>query len=114
MVFEQKRLALLGVSFDVHGKFPDLIVYQSETNWLFLMEACSTHGPVDHVRFSELSGMFRDCTAGLIYVSCFPDRSVMRRFLADLAWETEAWVASDPTHMIHLNGSKFLGPHDED
>ena len=66
------------------------------------------------MRFSELSGMFRDCTAGLIYVSCFPDRSVMRRFLADLAWETEAWVASDPTHMIHLNGSKFLGPHDED
>ena len=26
------------------------------------------------------------------------------KFLADLAWETEAWCASDPTHMIHLNG----------
>jgi len=112
-IFEQERLASLGVSFDVHGKFPDLIVYQAERNWMFLMEACSTHGPVDHVRHSELSRVFRDCAAGLVYVSCFPNRSVMRRFFVDLAWETEAWVASDPTHMIHLDGSRFLGPYDE-
>ena len=77
------------------------------------MEACSTHGPVDYTRHSELSRMFQDCTADLVYVSCFPSRTVMRRFLTDLAWETEAWVASDPTHMIHLNGTKFLGPYDE-
>jgi type II restriction enzyme len=50
-------------------------------------------------------------SAGVVYVSCFPDRAVMRKFLADLAWETEAWCASDPAHMIHLNGDKFLGPH---
>ena len=50
-------------------------------------------------------------SAGLVYVSCFPDRDVMRKFLADLAWEAEAWCASDPAHMIHLNGDKFLGPH---
>lgn len=36
----------------------------------------------------------------------------MRKFLADLAWETEAWSASNPTHMIHLNGDKFLGPQE--
>ena len=111
LAFEQERIAALGVSLDLHGKFPDLIVYEPEKNWLFLMEACSTHGPVDHIRYSELSGIFRDCTAGLVYVSCFPDRSVMRRFLADLAWETEAWVASDPTHMIHLDGTRFVGPY---
>lgn len=28
-----------------------------------------------------------------------------------VAVEAEAWCASDPTHMIHLNGDKFLGPH---
>lgn len=28
-----------------------------------------------------------------------------------VAVETEAWCASDPTHMIHFNGDKFLGSH---
>ena len=109
--FERDRLASLGVVVDEHGKMPDLVVYQASSNWLFLMEAASTHGPVDHIRYSELSRMFADSSAGIIYVSCLPNRSVMRRFLADLAWETEVWLASDPTHMIHLNGDRFLGPY---
>ena len=109
--FERDRLASLGVVVDEHGKMPDLVVYQASSNWLFLMEAASTHGPVDHIRYSELSRMFAGSSAGIISVSCFPNRSVMRRFLADLAWETEVWLASDPTHMIHLNGDRFLGPY---
>lgn len=109
--FERDRLAELGVVVDAHGKMPDLVVYQASKNWLFLMEAASTHGPVDHIRYSELSQMFAGSSAGVVYVSCFPNRSIMRRFLGDLAWETEVWLASDPTHMIHLNGDRFLGPH---
>jgi len=111
MHFDEEKLAQLGVVVNTHGKLPDLVVYQPEKNWLFLMEAASSHGPVDAKRYGELSTLFAGSTAGLVYVSCFPDRAVMRKFLADLAWETEAWCASDPTHMIHLNGDKFLGPH---
>ncbi|WDF34008.1 BsuBI/PstI family type II restriction endonuclease [Arthrobacter agilis] len=111
MHFDEAKLAQLGVVVNTHGMLPDLVVYQSEKNWLFLMEAASSHGPVDAKRYGELRTLFAGSTAGLVYVSCFPDRAVMRKFLADLAWETEAWCASDPTHMIHLNGDKFLGPH---
>lgn len=111
MHFEGQRLSQLGVSIDTHGKLPDLVVFQPEKNWLFLMEAASSHGPVDAKRHGELQTLFAGSTAGLVYVSCFPDRATMRRFLADLAWETEAWCASDPTHMIHLNGDRFLGPY---
>jgi len=111
MHFDEAKLAQLGVVVNTHGKLPDLVVYQPEKNWLFLMEAASSHGRVDAKRYGELSTLFAGSTAGLVYVSCFPDRAVMRKFLADLAWETEAWCASDPTHMIHLNGDKFLGPH---
>ncbi len=110
LVFHRDRLAELGVHLDDHGKFPDLIVYQPQRHWLFLMEACSTHGPIDHIRYSELSQLFAASSAGLVFVSCFPDRRTMRRFLPELAWDTEAWLASDPTHMIHLNGHRFLGP----
>lgn len=111
MYFDEAKLATLNVTVDTHGKLPDLVVYQQSTNWLFLMEAASTHGPVDAKRHGELQALFSGSTAGLVYVSCFPDRATMRKFLADLAWETEAWCASDPTHMIHLNGERFLGPY---
>ncbi|MEZ5212432.1 BsuBI/PstI family type II restriction endonuclease [Gordonia sp. (in: high G+C Gram-positive bacteria)] len=110
--FAEARLAELGVTVDHHGKLPDLVVYQPSKDWLFLMEAASTHGPVDAKRHHELAALFADCTAGLVYVSCFPDRATMRRFLADLAWETEVWLADDPSHMIHLNGERFLGPYE--
>lgn len=110
--FAEEQLAELGVTVDQHGKFPDLVVHQPEKNWLFLMEAATTHGPVDAKRHAELSKLFAGCTAGLVYVSCFPDRSTMRRFLADLAWETEVWLADEPTHMMHLNGERFLGPYE--
>lgn len=109
--FEEKRLAELGIEVDTHGMLPDLIVYDAQRNWLFLMEVASTHGPVDAKRHGELERLFGNSSAGLVYVSCFPDRATMRKFLVDLAWETEAWCASDPTHMIHLNGHRFLGPY---
>ena len=31
--------------------------------------------------------------------------------VADIAWETEVWIADKPDHMIHFNGDRFLGPH---
>lgn len=110
-IFHEEQLASLGVVVDHHGKLPDLVVFDSRNNWLFLMEAASSHGPVDSKRHTELANLFASSTAGLVYVSCFPDRATMRKFLADLSWETEAWCADAPSHMIHLNGDKFLGPH---
>lgn len=110
-VFDEPKLADLGVVVDHHGKLPDLVVYDVKNNWLFLMEAASTHGPVDAKRQSELATLFGHSTAGLVYVSCFPNRATMRKFLSELAWESEAWCADAPSHMIHLNGDRFLGPH---
>jgi hypothetical protein len=110
--FNESKLLELGIKVEEHGKLPDLIVYQESKNWLFLMEAASTHGPVDSKRQSELQHIFSGSLAGIVYVSCFPDRNVMRKFLGELAWETEVWLASDPTHMIHLNGDRFMGPYE--
>ena len=36
----------------------------------------------------------------------------MRKYLADIAWETEVWCADAPSHMVHFNGERFLGPYD--
>lgn len=111
-VFEEGSLKDLGVEVDQHGKMPDLVIYMPDRNWLVLMEAASSHGPVDAKRHGELASLFKGSTAGLVYVSCFPDRKEMRKYLAAIAWETEVWCAEDPTHLIHFNGERFLGPYD--
>jgi hypothetical protein len=48
-----------------------------------------------------------------IYVTAFPDRKTYKRFVDQLAWETEVWIAECPDPMIHLNGDRFLGPRKE-
>lgn len=110
-MFAEEELAQLNVTVDEHGKMPDLVVYMPDRNWLVLMEAASSHGPVDAKRHGELAALFQDSTAGLVYVSCFPSRKEMRRYLAQIAWETEVWCADNPTHLIHFNGERFLGPY---
>lgn len=111
-LFERDRLAELGVVVDAHGKMPDLVVYMADRNWLVLLEAASSHGPVDSKRHRELSSLFAGSTAGLVYISCFPDRAEFRKYVDRIAWESEVWCADHPTHMIHYNGERFLGPYD--
>ena len=110
--FDQELLASLGVRVGHHGKMPDVVIYHREKNWLILAEAVASSGPVDGGRHNELSALFKDSKAGLVYVTAFPDRGdVFRKFLSVVAWETEVWCASDPTHLIHFNGVRFLGPY---
>ena len=36
------------------------------------------------------------------------------RYLERIAWETEVWIAYAPSHMIHFNAPRFLGPYTMD
>lgn len=109
--FDAPLLAGLGVDVDSHGKMPDVILHYTERNWLLLVESVTSHGPVDGKRHAELAHLFAGSTAGLVYVTAFPNRSIMGRYLGEIAWETEVWVADAPSHLIHFNGVRFLGPY---
>jgi adenine-specific DNA-methyltransferase len=104
-------LATLGISVHERGKMPDAILYMENKNWLFLVESVTSVGPVDGKRHEELTHLFSKSSAGLVFVTAFPSRKVMAKFLPALAWETEVWCADDPTHLIHFNGDRFMGPH---
>ena len=108
---ELAYLARLGVKLDKHGKMPDVIIHNKKKKWLLLIEAVTSHGPMSIKRHNELREMFQDCRCGLVFVTAFPTRKEMKKHLADIAWETEVWVAEAPTHMIHFNGDRFLGPY---
>jgi hypothetical protein len=109
--FDAVLLADLGVTVDSHGKMPDVVLHFVERNWLLLVESVTSHGPVDGKRHAELAKLFADSTAGLVYVTAFPNRGIMSRYLSEIAWETEVWVADAPSHLIHFNGVRFLGPY---
>lgn len=109
--FDAPLLAELGVTVDSHGKMPDVVLHFTKRNWLLLVESVTSHGPVDGKRHAELAKLFTGSKAGLVYVTAFPNRSIMGRYLGEIAWETEVWVADAPSHLIHFNGVRFLGPY---
>lgn len=109
--FDERLLAGLGVSVDSHGKMPDVVLYCPKRKWLVLAEAVTSHGPVDAKRHRELRKLFGNSSAGIVYVTAFPSRQSMARYSSDISWETEVWCADSPSHLIHFNGVRFLGPY---
>ena len=104
--------ANLGVTLDPHGKMPDVVVYMEDRNWLVLIEAVTSHGPIDNKRKLELQTLFEGCSADLVFITAFPTRKAMLKYLPEISWETDVWLAESPTHLIHFDGEKFLGPYD--
>lgn len=109
--FDDALSARLGFNVEAHGKMPDVILWQEEKNWLVLVESVTSHGPVDSKRYIELSELFSSVHADKVFISAFPDKRTFARFASDVAWETEVWVSDNPTHMVHFNGDKFIGPY---
>jgi len=96
-----------------HEELPDVIAYSEEKNWLYLIEAVHSSGAISELRLFQLKDLTKNCAAEIIYVTAFLDRATFRKFIADIAWETEVWIAEDPDHLIHFDGEKFLGPYKE-
>ncbi len=107
---DRDRLMKLGIPITGHDKLPDVVLYDAERQWLFLVEAVTSHGPVSPTRMVDLEAMLAECPAGAIYVSAFPDLEEFRKHMKNIAWETEAWLCDSPGHMIHYDGERFLGP----
>ncbi len=106
-------LAELGLTIEELGKMPDVVVHHLEKNWLFLIEAVGSHGPISPKRRQELKELFAGSKAGIIYVTAFLDRRTMTKYFEDISWGTEVWIAESPTHLIHFNGKRFLGPYED-
>ncbi|OKH39062.1 restriction endonuclease [[Phormidium ambiguum] IAM M-71] len=109
--FDRESLQVLGVTVEAHGKMPDIVVHYVQKNWLVLIEAVTSHGAITPKRRNELAAIFQNSTAGLVFVTAFNRRSDMVKYLAEISWETEVWIAEAPTHIIHFNGERFLGPY---
>lgn len=111
LVIDVERLRSLSIPEMNHDKLPDVVLYDRTRNWLFLIEAVTTHGPVSPKRHEELERALKDCPAGRVYVTAFMDFTGFRKYAAEIVWESEVWIAEFPDHLIHFNGDRFLGPY---
>lgn len=107
---DDKTMLEIGIPIDQHSKLPDVVLYDQKKNWLYLIEAVTSHGPVSPKRVMELEKLLEKCTSGKIYVTAFPDFKEFKKWSNEIAWETEIWICDMPSHMIHFNGDKFMGP----
>jgi len=94
-----------------HQELPDIVAYSKTKNWIYLIEAVHSSGAIDEIKLIQFQKLTKKCKAEMIYVTAFLDRPTFRKFMTDIAWETEVWIAANPDHLIHFNGDKFLGPY---
>lgn len=110
LCLDERGLQVIGIPIGKHDKLPDIVALDSHRNWLFLIEAVASHGPVDEKRRLELISLLASCEIGPVYVSAFPDFREFKRRADKIAWETEVWLADLPDHLLHYDGDRFLGP----
>lgn len=113
LIKNREKFKELGVYITDHDKLPDVVLYREDKNWLYFIEAVTSVGPVSIKRLDEFQEMIKNCNCGIIYVTAFLDMSAQngfKKYIEEIAWETEIWIADKPTHMIHLNGDRFMGP----
>jgi type II restriction enzyme len=107
---DNKTMKKIGIPIDQHSKLPDVVLYDRKKNWLYLIEAVTSHGPVSPKRMIELEKLLEKCDAGKIYVTAFLNFNDFKKWSIKIAWETEIWICEMPSHMIHFNGDRFMGP----
>ncbi len=96
---EPERLEEIGLKAFDHGILPDIVALDKSREWLYFIEAVHSSNPISRLRHLALERLSRGCSYGKVYVSAFLDRDAFRKWVAELSWETEVWLASDPTHI---------------
>jgi hypothetical protein len=92
-------------------KWPDVILSNKKKKWLYLIHTITSHKPSIQQRITESKKIFSECSFGLIFITAFSSYGDMNKYMTEIAWETEIWIAKVPDHLIHCNGDRFLGPH---
>lgn len=107
---DHAMLKKLGFEINRHDKLPDVVLYRPDKDWLYFIEAVTSVGAISSKRVLEIERFTKNVKAGKIYVTAFLNIEFYRKFVKEIAWETEVWLADMPEHMIHMNGDRFMGP----
>lgn len=105
---EREALVSLGIVGPAHDMLPDVVVLDQARQWLVLI---AVRHPISKLRHLALEDLTAGCALPKVFVSVFANRKEFRKWVLDISWETEVWLADSPDHLIHFNGDRYLGPH---
>lgn len=107
-----EKMKELGLNIADRGMLPDIVAFSEDKKWVYLIEAVHSSNPLNAERCIELKRtVLSNCPYGVVFVTAFLSRKDFAKWMPQIAWETEVWLADNPNHMIHFNGDRFLGPH---
>src|SRR5689334_6603236 len=95
----------LNLPIDVKAPLPDVVLYGEREKRLVVVEAVTSVGPITSTRLARLQEFARgpiQLGIRVEYVTAFPGRKDLRRFLEEIAWGTSVWVADEPYNLIHF------------
>ena len=94
---------------------PDVVAVDNRRNLLFIFECTHSANPISAIRHLELLDMTKGCEGKLrrVFVTVFKDRKALKKFLADISWETEVWMMDEREHIIHFDGENEITSYDK-
>ena len=66
LYLEKKKLQNLNFFEISHEQLPDVVAYSKSKNWLYLIEAVHSSGPIDQLRLIQLQNLTKECSADII------------------------------------------------
>ena len=75
-----------------------------------MIESVTNGSVIDEVRLEELETLAKNVVQQKVFVTAFPNFQCFKDNMERLAWDTVAWIAEMPEHMIHLEKQGTLEP----
>ncbi len=102
----------LNLPLQVTASLPDVILLCEVERHLVVVEVVASSGPISAARLVQLRQLVQQSTTlgyHPCYVTAFPSRRVFRRFVEEIAWGTQVWIANEAEHVIRF-GSQGSSP----
>lgn len=116
VVRKDEELTMLGINvLSVSTRLPDIILYDESKDRVLFIEAYSSTGEFTMDRVLEMRS-YCHCPEEreLAFITAFETTKKMLSVFSKISWDTDIWVAEDPTHITHKNGDRFMGRKDGD
>jgi hypothetical protein len=95
----------LNLPIDVAATLPDAILYCPVEQHLVIVEAVTSVGAIDAARMAQFQQLVSDAAPlvrRISFVTAFPSRTTLRRFVESIAWGSNVWIESELGNLIHF------------
>lgn len=93
----------LNLPIQVRANLPDVILASQSSRELVVAEAVVSTGIINESRLTqlvELTSASARLGFGIQFLTAFPSRVLLRRFVDQMAWGTAVWVAAEPNNLV--------------